>query len=112
MQQRIRLVSSPGRRLYMALASAVLTLASACSVMRGQESAGAYVDDATITTTIKSRYAGDSAVSAAAIQVETLQGEVQLSGFAKSEAEKERAEQIALATRGVTAVRNDIVVQP
>jgi osmotically-inducible protein OsmY len=44
--------------------------------------------------------------------VETLKGTVQLSGFAKSQTEKDRAEAIARNVKGVTSVRNSIVVRP
>jgi osmotically-inducible protein OsmY len=37
---------------------------------------------------------------------------VQLSGFAKSSAEKGMAEQLARNTSGVKSVKNDIVVRP
>lgn len=95
----------------LALSAAIVT-ATGCSVMRGQQTAGAYVDDAGITTGIKSAYAADQTVAATAISVETLNGTVQLSGFAKSQAEKDRAVAIARQTKGVVAVRNDIVVRP
>ena len=92
--------------------SAIVATATGCSVMRGQETAGAYVDDAAITTRIKSAYAADKTVAATAISVETLKGTVQLSGFAKSQAEKDRAAAIARETKGVVAVRDNIVVRP
>ena len=56
--------------------------------------------------------AEDKTVSAGAISVETLNGTVQLSGFAKSQAERDRAENIARTTRHVREVRNSIVVRP
>ena len=95
----------------------LLTLAlsmsvSACSVMRGQESMKEYTSDASITTAIKASYAKDSTVAATAIGVETLDGVVQLSGFAKSAAEKNRAETLAKQAKGVKSVRNDIIVRP
>ncbi|GAA4423259.1 BON domain-containing protein [Acidovorax lacteus] len=83
-----------------------------CSVARQQQTVGAYVDDAGITTAIKARMAEDRTVAATSISVETLNGTVQLSGFAKSQAEKNQAEAIARNTRGVRDVRNSIVVRP
>ena len=93
----------------------LLTLAlsmsvSACSVMRGQESMKEYTSDASLTTAIKASYAKDSTVAATAIGVETLDGVVQLSGFAKSAEEKNRAETLAKQAKGVKSVRNDIIV--
>lgn len=93
------------------MAVALLTTAG-CAVTRGQETVGAYVDDAGITTLVKARMAESPAVSAAAISVETLNGTVQLSGFAKSAAEKSAAENIARNVKNVRSVRNDIVVRP
>ncbi len=93
-------------------AFATVTLFSAgCAVVRQQETVGAYVDDTTITTQIKSRMAANPVVSALAISVETLKGEVQLSGFAKTAAERAQAEAIARDINGVKRVRNDIVVR-
>ena len=84
---------------------------SGCAITSGQSSVGQYVDDATITTRVKSRFAQDEQVSAMRLNVETLKGVVQLSGFATSQAEKERAGQIARSVPDVREVRNDIVVR-
>jgi hyperosmotically inducible protein len=86
--------------------------ATACSVTSGQSSVGEYVDDATITARVKSRFAEDTTVAATRIQVETLKGIVQLSGFATSEAERQRAAQLAAAVPGVKQVQNSVVVRP
>lgn len=83
-----------------------------CAVARDQQTVGAYVDDATITTRVKAKFAEDKTVSATSISVETLNGTVQLSGFAKSAGEKATAENLAKGTPGVKSVRNDIVVRP
>lgn len=87
-------------------------LSTGCAVVRGQETAGAYVDDAAITTAVKARMVEDKTVSAGAINVETLNGTVQISGFAKSAAEKTQAETIARGVKNVRGVKNDIVVRP
>ncbi|RGE45332.1 BON domain-containing protein [Comamonas testosteroni] len=89
-----------------------LVAITGCSVARDQQSVGSYVDDAGITTAIKAKFAEDKTVAATSISVETLKGQVQLSGFAKSQDEKNRAESIARDTKGVTSVRNSIVVRP
>lgn len=82
-----------------------------CAVTSGQERTGEYVDDATITTRVKARFAEDQTVAATRISVETLKGVVQLSGFATSEAEKQRAAQIAASVPGVKQVQNAVVVR-
>jgi len=45
------------------------------------------------------------------ISVETLRGTVQLSGFAKSAAERSQAEALASRVKGVKSVKNDIVIR-
>ena len=94
-----------------ATAVALLT-ATGCAVQRGQESVGAYVDDTGITTMIKSRFVENKQVDATAISVETLKGTVMLSGFAKNATERTTAETIARGVKGVTSVRNEIIVRP
>ena len=95
-----------------AVVSAVALLATTgCAVVRDQQSVGSYVDDATLTTRVKAKFAEDKTVSALAISVETLKGVVQLSGFAKSSEEKAMAARLARSTSGVVSVRNDIIVR-
>jgi hyperosmotically inducible periplasmic protein len=99
-----------------ALACAILvgaTIASTgCAVVRDQESVGAYVDDAAITAAIKAKLVEDKTVDAGAVKVETLNGAVSLSGFAKSNAEKAQAGSIARNTKGVREVLNHLTVRP
>ena len=99
------------RLLGSALLACTMLTAAGCAVTRDQSTVGEYVDDSAITTKVKAKFADDATVSAMAINVETLQGVVQLSGFAKSQAEKDRAAQIARSTEGVKSVKNDIVVK-
>lgn len=100
------------RALAFAALAGITIISTGCAVGRGQETAGSYVDDTAITTTIKAKYARDQTVSMTALSVETLNGTVQLSGFAKSAVEKALAESIARDTKNVRAVRNDIVIRP
>jgi osmotically-inducible protein OsmY len=93
------------------MATALLTTAG-CAVSRGQETVGAYVDDAGITTLVKARMAESKVVSASSISVETLNGVVMLSGFAKNSTEKSTAESIARGVNNVKSVRNEIAVRP
>ncbi len=98
--------------LIAAMAAISLLSAAGCAVTRGQETVGAYIDDATITTQVKSRFVENKEVDAAAISVETLKGTVMLSGFAKSTTERNTAEKIARGVNGVVAVKNEIAVRP
>ena len=81
-----------------------------CAVARDQQSVGSFIDDTTITTRVKASFAKDPTVSALAINVETLNGTVQLSGFAKTGVERSHAETLARTTPGVQSVRNNIIV--
>ena len=98
------------------LAAACVALAllttSGCAVTRGQETVGAYIDDTAITTAVKSHFFDNRFVDGTAISVETLNGTVMLSGFAKNINEKTTAESIARKTNGVKAVKNEIAVRP
>lgn len=96
----------------IAIFSAVTLFASGCAVVRQQETVGAYIDDTAITTSVKARFVEDKVVDAASISVETMKGTVQLSGFAKSDAEKMRAESIARGVKGVVSVQNRLSVRP
>ena len=98
--------------LIAAMSAAVLLTATGCAVTRGQETVGAYIDDTGITTLVKSRFVENKQVDAAAISVETLNGTVMLSGFAKSSLERNTAENIARGVNGVRMVKNEIAVRP
>ena len=100
-------------RATLAALAAVTALATlpGCAVSRGQESVGAYIDDATITTQVKAKMVDNKQVDAAAIGVETLNGTVQLTGFAKNITERDAAETIARNVKGVRSVKNDIAVR-
>ena len=91
-------------------AVALLTI-TGCAVTRGQETVGAYVDDAAITTAVKARFIDNKDVDAASIKVETLNGTVMLSGFAKNALEKNTAESIARRVNGVKSVKNEIAIR-
>ena len=98
--------------LATSIAVIALVTASGCAVNRGQETVGAYVDDTAITTSVKARYVENKEVDASSIRVETLNGTVMLSGFAKDATERMTAENIAMKVNGVKTVKNSIVVRP
>ena len=98
--------------LAAAMTAIVLLTASGCAVHRGQETVGAYIDDTGITTLVKARFVEDKLVAASSIGVETLNGTVMLSGFAKNSTERATAETIARGVKGVKSVKNEIAVRP
>lgn len=95
-----------------AVSAAAILTATGCAVTRGQETAGAYIGDAAITTKVKAGFVQDKQVDATSIKVETLNGTVLLSGFAKSATEKILAENIAHGVSGVKMVKNELTVSP
>lgn len=77
--------------------------------LTGCASTGGYFDDAWITSKVKSALCTDKGISTCTdVNVETSGGVVQLSGFAKDQAEINAAVATAQKTSGVKSVRNDI----
>jgi osmotically-inducible protein OsmY len=83
----------------------------ACASTSKQESTGEYVDDSVITTKVKSLLAADDFLKSFQISVETYKGTVQLSGFVGSQKAVDKAGEIARSVKGVTSVKNDLVVK-
>lgn len=98
-------------KLRLAAVLLAVTVA-ACGGSPAKESTGEYIDDSTITTKVKAAFVSDKVVDSMDVKVETFKGTVQLSGFADSSAEIERAAQIAAKVAGVKGVRNDIRLKP
>jgi osmotically-inducible protein OsmY len=84
---------------------------AACASTPKQESTGEYVDDSVITTKVKSLLAKDDFLKSFQISVETFKGTVQLSGFVGSQQAVDKAGEIARSVKGVTSVKNDLVVK-
>lgn len=101
-------ISNQRRVLMFGLVGALLT---GCAGGRSKKSTGDYIDDAAITTKVKTALLRDPVVGGLAINVDTYKGTVQLSGTAKSETERSKAAEIARGVDGVLGVRNDIVVR-
>lgn len=94
----------------LAVAAALGTslLAAGCGSTPSGSSAGQAIDDTVLTTKVKAAFVKDEVVDALDIQVKTYNGTVQLSGFATSAEERNRAVELARAVEGVKEVRNDI----
>ena len=86
---------------------AVLSVLSGCRSMTGK-SAGTNIDDASITTAVKSKLVADKASNLTRVNVDTNNGTVYLNGSAEQRA---RAEQIAREAKGVRNVVNNLQVQ-
>lgn len=88
------------------LLAAPVTL-TACS----GETAGEYVDDSVISNTVRAKLLDDPDLNIFQIDVTTLRGDVQISGFVESQADKDRATQVARSVDGVRRVHNNLVIQ-
>jgi osmotically-inducible protein OsmY len=96
------------KRIPMFLLAALMVVMAGCAGTRTQEGTGEYVDDALITTKVKTAIFNEASLKVAEINVETFKGTVQLSGFVKDQADVYKAAQIARGVGGVTTVKNDI----
>ena len=82
-----------------------------CGSTYKRSSTGEYIDDTVITTKVKSLLAADDFLKSFQISVETFKGTVQLSGFVDSQQAVNRAVEITRDVKGVTAVKNDLIVK-
>ena len=98
--------------LAAALAASAALLVGGCAApdeSGSKRSAGQFTDDAAITAKVKSAIATDvGARTAAAVNVDTYRGTVQLTGFVDDQATAERAEAAAKKVSGVREVKNSI----
>jgi osmotically-inducible protein OsmY len=73
-----------------------------------KESTGEYLDDSVITTKVKAAVLNEPTLKSFEIKVVTYKGVVQLSGFVSSEANIEKAVEVARGVKGVSSVKNDM----
>jgi hyperosmotically inducible protein len=91
---------------------AVLLISVAgCAGTQTRDSTGEYIDDASITTKVKSVMVADTEVSALHISIETIKGVVHLTGSADTRHESDKAAMIARNVAGVKSVDNNIHVK-
>jgi len=93
-------------KLTVLAAAGITLLASGCNLMKGKETTGQYVDDATLTTRAKAALIKDSTVSATDFSINVYKGDVTLSGVAKNQSEVTRAVEDIKAVPGVKSVKN------
>lgn len=101
-----------GRPLAAGAAACVIAAAAGCSWLPPRAGMGEFIDDASITSQVQSRLVDNREVDINAIKVQTVNGEVLLSGFARNALEKSTAESVAMKVRGVKIVRNEILIRP
>lgn len=93
--------------------SCAIVLASllGCAATSKQEGTGEYVDDTVITAKVKAAVLQEPSLSSSEINVETFKGTVQLSGFVSSQADINKAVEVARSVGGVKSVKNDMRVK-
>lgn len=70
------------------------------------------VDDSVITTKVKAKIVGDKQTRADHVDVETVNGVVDLTGTARSKASAARHVALARQVKGVKSVKNNIQIEP
>ena len=98
------------RKRFTALFAAIvlaLPLLAACG-----KTVGDTIDDATITTRVKTAFLNDPAVGGLRIYVDTFKGVVTLSGRVKSKDEEAKAMALARSIQGVVDVKSTLQIQP
>ncbi|HEY2918403.1 MAG TPA: BON domain-containing protein [Candidatus Binatia bacterium] len=81
-----------------------------CTSLTGQ-TAGQYVDDRTITSTVKAKLVADKAANLTRVDVDTTNRVVSLNGIVESREQRARAEQLAMQVSGVRDVKNNLQIQ-
>lgn len=98
----------PLRAFGILVLTIVLASAWGCGSTAKTEGTGEYVDDSVITAKVKTAIFNDSTLKVNEINVETFKGVVQLSGFVNSQADINKAVQVARGVAGVKSVKNDM----
>jgi len=101
---------TPLRGFGILVLTIVLASAWGCGSTATREGTGEYVDDSVITAKVKAAIFNDPTLKVNEINVETFKGTVQLSGFVRSQADTDKAVQVARGVAGVTSVKNDMQI--
>jgi hyperosmotically inducible protein len=73
--------------------------------------AGKYVDDSVLTARVKAALLKEPELKSLDVSVETMRGEVLLSGFVQDETQRQKAMKAAVSVNGVASVKNALVVR-
>ena len=90
----------------------VMTLIASLLLAACGKSVGDTIDDATITTRVKTALLNDPDVGVLRIDVDTFKGVVTLSGRVKTKEEEAKAIALARKISGVTDVKSTLQIQP
>ena len=95
-------------RFAAVLSAFLLVSLVGCASTSKQEGTGEYIDDAVITTKVKTAIFNEPTLKSAEINVETFKGVVQLGGFVSSQADINKAVEVTRGVSGVVGVKNDM----
>ncbi len=104
-------MNSTTRTFTFVVALALPLAIGACAQTKTSESTGQYVDDAAITTKVKTAIMEDSALKVMQIEVTTNRNTVQLSGSVNTPQMVAHAGEVARQVNGVSSVENDLIVK-
>lgn len=93
------------------IAALMLALAGCASEGEKQSSAGAYIDDAAITTRVKTAIFNEPSLKLFDIGVTTEDKVVHLTGSVKTRAEMAKAIEAARKVQGVRSVKNELKIK-
>jgi hyperosmotically inducible protein len=97
---------------YTTVVLLVLTLLAPLMLAACGKTVGETIDDATITTRVKTALLNDPEVGGLRIDVDTFKGVVTLSGRVKTKEEETKAITLARKISGVSDVKSTLQVQP
>ena len=100
------------KRTFGVLMALLATVALVGPALAADQSVGEKLDDAKITTAVKSKLTADRVKNLVDVGVETNNGVVRLYGKVPTAEDKFAAERIARRTKGVREVRNELKVEP
>ena len=89
----------------------LLPTITGCAGDRTHQSTGEAIDDHGISMRVKDALSNDAEYKYEGVNVVTFKGDVQLSGFVDTHAQKSRADTIAKGVEGVKDVENNITVK-
>jgi osmotically-inducible protein OsmY len=93
---------------FSSVAAVALLSTVGCRVMHHEETTGQYVDDTTLKARAKAALIKDKNVKASDFSVEVYQGNVTLTGVARTPTEAKLAEEDIRSIDGVKRVKNDV----
>jgi len=96
------------KRISVLFSMLALITTMGCAATSEHQGTGEYVDDAVITTKVKTAIFNEPTLKSAEINVETFKGIVQLSGFLSTRANIVKAIEVTRSVNGVKSVKDDM----